>query len=413
MRVVFFSDDFPPTSFGGAGISTFELARGVRDAGNEVYAITTCRKPEDAGVVTYEGITVYKVASAYNGRWRAYKSVCNRKVLAKLAKILDTIKPDVVHVNNIHEHISWYSIRLAKKYAKRVVFTARDTMSVTYGKLVTKRYLETLNPKITWLDNVKQARLRYNPLRNILIKKYLAFADKKFAVSNALREALEKNGLDGFETLHTGIDTAVWQATQSEIDSFRARNNLAGKKVIMFGGRLSEAKGGAIAIEALAKIAREVPESVLLVAGDDSDAYAKHMHEKAKELGVGEKLIFSGWVARENMRIVYASADVVIVPSLYLDPFPRIVLEAMASAKPVIATPYGGAKEALKDGETGLVVNPLDSARMVGVVVDLLSDTNNAQKMGEDARRSMQQNFLLQTTIQNLLDRYNIILNGK
>ena len=169
MKILFLADDFPPMSFGGAGISTYELALGMKKAGQEVFVITTCRKESDEGEIEYNGLTVFNIASAYPGRWRAYVSIHNRPVVAQVEKLLARIKPDVVHANNIHSHLSFASLKIAKKYAKTVVFTARDTMTICYGKLNTKRYLKDLDARTTWLDHMRQARKRWNPLPNFFI----------------------------------------------------------------------------------------------------------------------------------------------------------------------------------------------------------------------------------------------------
>src|SRR3990167_770143 len=102
MKIVFLSDDFPPTSFGGAGISTYELALGMKKAGHEVFVITTCRKGSDAGEIEYQGLRVFKIASDYAPRWRAYISLYNIPVIRRVESLLKEIVPDVVHINNVH-----------------------------------------------------------------------------------------------------------------------------------------------------------------------------------------------------------------------------------------------------------------------------------------------------------------------
>ena len=102
MKITFLSDDFPPVSFGGAGISTFELAEGMKKKGHEVSVITSVRDRDDVGVVVYEGIKVFNIQSDYSYRYRFYKSINNRSVVREVDRILEEIKPDVVHANNIH-----------------------------------------------------------------------------------------------------------------------------------------------------------------------------------------------------------------------------------------------------------------------------------------------------------------------
>ena len=142
MKIVFLQDDFPPQSFGGAGISTYELAVGMKKAGHEIFVITTCRKRSESGETDYHGLKVFKIASDYHERWRAYVSLYNRPVVCQVEELLKRIRPDVVHANNIHFYLSYHCLKVAKQYARAVVFTARDTMLFSYGKLETKRYLD-------------------------------------------------------------------------------------------------------------------------------------------------------------------------------------------------------------------------------------------------------------------------------
>lgn len=409
MKILFLQDDFPPQSFGGAGISTFDLALGMKKAGHDVFVITTCRSENDAGEFNYHGLKVFKIASDYPGRWRAYLSLYNRRVVRQVEELLKTIRPDVVHANNIHFHLSYYTLKLAKRYAKVVVITFRDSMSFSFGKLRTKRYLRDFDTHLSWFDNLKQAKKRWNPFRNIFIKKYLKYADKLFAVSNALKKALEQNGIRNVEVIHTGVDVESWRVSEEEVVQFRKSNNLENKRVILFGGRLSEAKGGKKALEAIAKITTEAPNTALLVAGS-VDEYARGMKEEASRLGIGNKLIFTDWMEREDIKSAYAAADIALVPSICFDAFPRIVLEAMASGKPVVGTHYGGASEIIVDEVTGYVVNPLHSKEIADKILILLKDPKKAEKFGKAGYERVEKEFSLERSTGKYLDRFTKML---
>ncbi|KKT79220.1 MAG: Glycosyl transferase group 1 [Parcubacteria group bacterium GW2011_GWF2_44_8b] len=394
MKILFLSDDFPPTSFGGAGISTYELALGMKKAGQEVLVITTCRKKEEAGELEYQGLKIFKIASDYPGKWRAYISLYNPPVIRELEKILKKIKPDVVHANNIHFYLSYPSIKLAKTYSKVTVVTLRDTMSFSFGKLKTEKYLKNFDAHLTWLDQLKQARKRWNPLRNLIIKYYLGYADKKFAVSKALKKALEQNGIKNVEVIHTGTDIAEWQVLPDKVKSFKKRHGLEEKKVIFFSGRLSISKGANVTFEVIEKISQEFPDVILLVAGTGSNIKERN------------NLKFTGWIDREEIKLAYAASDVVLVPSLYLDPFPRVVIEAMAAGKPVVGTCYGGTPEAILDGVTGFVVNPFNTKEMAEKTLDLLRDSDKARRFGKAGRERVRNTFNLDEKIKNILACY-------
>lgn len=409
MKILFLSDDFPPASFGGAGISTYELALGMEKAGHEVFVITTCRKESEAGEFEYNGLKIFKIASDYFGRWRAYLSINNRPVVQHVEALLQQIRPDVVHANNIHAHLSYACLKVAKKYVKAVVFTARDVMTFNFAKLNTKRYLENLDCRTTWRDHIKQAGKRWNPFRNFFIKKYLGYADKIFSVSDALRDALAQNGISGVKTIHTGIEVATRHVSADAIATFRKRHALERKKIIFFAGRLSAEKGGTAVLGTLAEVSKEMSDVVLLVAGS-IDEYAQVMQEQAKKFGMEKQLIFTGWIEQEEVKVAYAVADIILVPSMYLDPFPRMVIEAMGSGKSVIGTCYGGAPEIIVNGVTGYIVNPFAVTEMAEKTLDLLKNPQKAKAFGQAGYERVIRNFNLEDKVKEYIAIYKALL---
>lgn len=409
MKILFLQDDFPPQSFGGAGISTYELAAGMKEAGHDVFVITACRKEREAGESNYNGIKVFKVASDYPARWRAYVSLYNRPVVRRVEELLKKIRPDVVHANNIHFYLSYHCLKVANRYAKAVVFTARDAMAFNFAKLQTRRYLENFDCRVTWRDHIKQARKRWNPFRNFFIKRYLGYADKIFALSESLKGALVQNGIKNVEVMGNGIDIRGWNVGADMMACFREKFGLFNKKVILFGGRLSGAKGGEKAIEALALITKEAPDAVLLVVGS-VDWYARVMKERAEKLGVKKNLVFTGWIGREEIKAAYAASDVVLMPSICLDAFGRVNIEAMASKKPVVGTCYGGTPEIVVDGLTGYIVNPLYPEQIAEKTLDLLGNSKKAEKFGQAGYERVKTNFNLEDVVKKYVAAYKEIM---
>ena len=393
MKIVFLTDDFPPISFGGAGFSTYELARGVQKAGHKVFVITTCRRANEAGEFEYDGLTVFRIASDYHERWRAWLSLYNPSVVRQVKGLLRRIQPDVVHANNIHYYLSYHCLKVAKRHAKRVVWTARDTMAISYGKLNTPRYLEHLDTRLTWRDHLRQARLRYNPLRNWLIRRYLRSADRLLAVSDALRGALAQNGIADVETLHTGIEVDAWQVSHVAVAAFRSKFGLEGKQVILFGGRLSASKGQGQALEAARLVRERMNGSVLLIMGGS---------EQKEETGI----VQTGWISGEEKKAAYAVSDIVWVPSVYLDPLPRVVLEAMAAGKPVIGSRYGGSPEVIVEGVTGYVVDPRHAEAIAEKAVYLLQHSDKAAAFGRAGQERIRTDFNLDEVIAQYIACY-------
>ncbi|TFV61680.1 glycosyltransferase family 1 protein [Geodermatophilus sp. DF01-2] len=186
---------------------------------------------------------------------------------------------------------------------------------------------------------------------------------------------LRRLGLDSdrVSIVPCGVDTAV----------FTPRGPVAprgDRKRLLVLGRLVERKGQEDAVRALAA----VPDVELVVVGGpsaaqlDDDPEVRRLREVAASLGVADRLVFTGAVARADVPAWVRSADVVLAVPWY-EPFGITPLEAMACGRPVVATAVGGLQDSVADGVTGDLVPPRDPARLGEVLAALLVD---------DARRA-------------------------
>jgi len=401
MKIVILSDDFPPKSLGGAGIVAFMQAKELSKRGHEVSVITTF---QDKGVdekIELDGMTVYRIQTNYNMFFRAYVSLFNLKTVFKVKNILKDIKPDVVHAHNIHQFLSYKVLDYARQFSKKVFITFHDVMSFHYTKLYPKRMGNKFDYKISWVSQIKNFKLQYNPLRNILIKRYLVNIDKKFSVSGALRDALEQNGIKNVEVLKNGLNIDDFNENKENIKTFKNKYDLNNKKVLFFSGRISRAKGIDVCINLIREISKTIPEVRLLIAGQKNEYVERILNsEDMKE--VRKRIIFTGWLNREEVVSAYYASDLITVLSLYLDPFPTTNLEAMATKRPVLGTIFGGTLESIEDGETGFVVNPYDFSSVLYKAMIVLNDENLAIRFGENGINRINDEFLIEIQIDKL-----------
>ena len=407
MKILILSDNFFPFNKGGASKVALDLAYGLEKAGGQVFVLTTCREKKNEKIINYQGLKVFRIYSNYHERWRAYLSLYNPQTIKKTERIIKEINPDVVHAHNIHYYLSYYSLKIARQYSKAVFLTVHDAMIFNYGKLATQRYLKNLDVRTYWWDHLKQARKRYNPFRNILIRYYLRYVDKIFAVSYALKEALNQNGIKNIEVIYNGIDTDEWRVDNDRINDFKRKYNLFNKKIVLFGGRLSDLKGGEQIMKVMGKVVKRVPEAILLVAGR-GDNYVQKILALAKSKDI--PLIFAGWLERDELKAAYFSSNIVVTPSLCLDTFNMINLEAMASEKPVVGTCFGGTSEIVKDGVTGYIVNPFNTEKMAGEIIGLLRDHEKAEKFGKAGYQRVKKYFSLDSQIKKTIAWYRKVL---
>lgn len=416
MKIVFLQDDFKPYALGGSAMVVDNIARVMAEEGHDVYVITSVQQESQAGSFLEDGVQIERVyVPPYDVRWRSYNSLYNKGAVKEVKIILKKLQPDVVHAHNIHYYLSYACLKVAKQSGAKVFLTAHDVMSFHYGKLVEfvnpndLSCPERFNYKVSPLQQIKKYKKRYNPFRNAVIRYYLKYIDRIFAVSNALKEALNQNGIQNVEVIYNGIDIDKWKADTASLDAFRKKCNLYDKKVVLFGGRLSGAKGGHQAILALEEIIKEVPEVMLVVMGNKNE-YAQKMIKVARDRGIDNHLIFTGWIEQqEEIKVIYAVSDVVLLPSVCFDSFPTINLEAMASKKPVVGTCYGGSREVVVDGVTGYIVNPLNVKKMASKTIDLLNNPQKAEMFGRAGYEKVKGEFSLKKSVKEYLDRFNKI----
>lgn len=386
------------------------LARGLKQAGHKVSVITAVRDARYAGKSQEGGIDVYAIQASYYEGFRAYKSLYNGFAVRRVKQILGEIKPDIVHAHNLHQYLSYACLKAAKATGAKVFLTAHDVMLFHYGKLTEfidpkNRLNFTANYKVFAWQFLRRYGLRYNPFRNIMIRRYLRYVDKIFAVSRALKDALDQNGIKNVEVIHNGIDAHEWGVDSRKIEEFKQSHNLQNKKVVLFGGRISGLKGGEQAMRALLRIRKQIPNAVLLVVGKQNQ-YLADMQKLAKDLKIEESIIATGWLSGSELKLAYHASEVVVVPSLYLDPFPTVVLEAMACKKPVVATCFGGSPETVVDGETGYIVNPYNIESFAAKITDLLKNPAKAQAFGEAGYLRALESFSLNRMVEKYLEFY-------
>lgn len=412
MKILILQDDFPPRSLGGAGIVAFNLAKGFQKAGHKVYVITTVREKSQVGESNYQGLIIFRLYADYHERWRGYLSLYNPQTVSRVKELMKQIKPDKVHVHNIHYYLSYYCLKLAKKYSQNVFLTAHDVMLFHYGKLfefinpddfsIPKRF----NYKITPWQQIKRFKKRYNPFRNIIIRHYLKYVDKIFAVSYVLKDALFQNSIKNVEVIYNGIDINNWQIDEDKKISFRKKYNLFNKKIIFFGGRLSSFKGGKEILMATKMARKKFPELFLLVAGRRDD-YARKMLKWAKEEDIPLKI--TGWLEKDELKNAYFSSEIVVTPSLCLDTFNLINIEAMACQKPVIASCFGGGQEIVVNNQTGYIVNPLDIQTFANKIIDLLKNHKKSENFSQAEYLRVVQKFSLKEQVRQYIEQFNII----
>jgi glycosyltransferase involved in cell wall biosynthesis len=239
-------------------------------------------------------------------------------------------------------------------------------------------------PLITTIHNMinKGPLPRWKKMVYIRLTRFIAHRQNKII---AVSEAVRKNTIDALHipadkvvTIRNG--TKIYDLNQN-VDTIPVRQKLGLNPQIPVIACISrlipEQKGHRYLLLAAKQVIQQKPESQFLIVGDGT--YRNTLIELADQLGIKPNVSFVGW--QHNIGEILASIDICAVPSLW-DPLPRIVLEAMAAEKPVIASSVDGIPEAVIDGETGILVPPADETKLAEAILSLLNTPEKAKQMG-------------------------------
>lgn len=407
MRILLLNDTIPPENRGGAGEVVWRLAQGLQNAGHEIHLAAAT--PHKTFHEIRAHIPTYHLHSHYPERFRAYLSLYNPQTAAALKTLYAQLKPDVIHAHNIHTDLSYYSLVLAHRQQIPVVFTSHDVMLFAYHKLshfIHPQHCDTAPEayRLPFGYNLRQMRLRYNPARNLAIRHILTrYVQIRTVPSQALADAHAANDLPPFEVVYNGLNAEDFAASPEKIAALQDRWQLQGRKMILFAGRLTEAKGTVPLLRALNLVIQKVPEAILLVLSAqpiEAQIPPEFAHLQAQHIRSG------GWLSGDDLMAAFHLADVVTVPSIIFDTFPTINLEAMAAGKPILATCFGGSREIVQDGITGYLLNPFATDDFAAKLVRVLQDDDLRRQMGAAGQARLRAEFSLSYQIKKFEQLY-------
>ncbi len=221
-------------------------------------------------------------------------------------------------------------------------------------------------------------------VNNSLIRAKIRFcSDKIILISDWMKGFIRSNNA---VVIHNTVDLSEFD--RLDPDRIRLHFNLRGKTIV-YAGSLEERKGVQYLIKAFPLIKAAVPDIRLLIVGKTLPGRKNYLG-KLESMANDHDVIFAG--SRPDVHDAISAADVIVVPSLN-EAFGRIIIEAMACSKPVIATNVGGIPEIIENGKNGLLVPPADAKSIADAAIKLLSDRSFADMIAMAGRHTAEHQF--------------------
>jgi len=279
-----------------------------------------------------------------------------------------------------------------------------------YGRLAAKLagVPVIISTELTLKD---QAPTMFRRMRDIALYLFNAslnkYSDLIICASEAIKRQWEnKNTNRKIRVVYPPFDTSKISA----IEYFPLRKDFKknGEWVIGTVGRLSEEKRHIDLINAFVSVSKIFPKSKLLIVGD---GYLRDKLEKSVDnLEVRNKIVFVGF--KENVFQFLKEMDIFVFPSR-TEGLGIVILEAMASGLPVVASNIGGIPEIVKHNETGVLVEPQKPSELAEAIIQLLKNPEKMHKMGDNGRKRVLTNFLPEHFINQQESIYKTLLMAK
>ena len=361
-----------PPFYSGAGAQALRLAKKLREKGVPI-SMLTAKHARIEGEVFIEGIKVYRL-SVFGCR--------------KIKPLIFALAASLFLLRN---HRTYDIVHLHGAYWRIVPII-----------LVTKFLKKKIIVKMTQLGTDDPMTIRRRKLGALLLKA-LSLANAIISISPGLSDSYRQSflPLDKLVEIPNGINTNEFrplsEAMRRELKSYLQLP--ADDQIVTFVGNISQRKGVDLLIEAWRNVIAKRPHLRLLLIGPLGDKYsgvsnsfAEDLFDRVRRYGLSDKVSFLGY--RDNVKQYLQVSDLFVLPSR-LEGLPNALLEAMACGVACVATDITPISDIITDGINGLTFPKDDVSKLSQVILALIDDLERAQKLGEEARKTILGKFSL------------------
>ncbi len=390
-----------------------EKMRRVAGKGHQVIVVCPWLKVWHRGSVRVGDVQIYRYWPPMIPQWwlwplnRLVRKLYIIQTQRALSRVVARYTPDVVYVWQAREAgyaVSMIHDRLPCPFVFR---------QITAWKWHFNRHVSEIFKHARWyqalsrfgisavLDPFLAFLLDYSTQKKYVREIYRA-ADKVVLLSDAAVKDAEEIGLDRkkAEVIGVAIEEDVF-APMLHKESLRKELNLEEKNTILFIGRINFAeKGVGILLEAMARVVARVPHSQLVLIGGGEIERAQLLCHK---LGIAEHVRILGKRPFSVLAKYINTSDVFTTPSLWMEAFGQVTIEAMSCGVPVVTSDAGASPEINIDHETGFVVPAGNSEKLAHALLLLIQNVALRKQYGMQARERVLKNYTYDVMVQKFI----------
>ena len=310
----------------------------------------------------------------------------NPALIFKLTKIIKDKKIDIVHGQGA-----------------RAEFYARIAARLAGGT----KYVSTIAMPVEGYD----VGLLRKSIYFVLDRATEMYVDRFIVVSDILRNTLiTKHHIppEKLTKIYNGIEIDHYDPKSTASHRIKIRDVLGvNKDDILLGalGRMVWQKGFEFLIKCIQDVVKAHGETKVIIVGEG--LLKKDLENLCRQLKVENKTIFAGF--RSDIKEILSAVDIVVIPSL-LEGFPMLTLEAMAMAKPIVATRIDGITEQITDGVEGILVPPREPIALAVAINKIIQDKELGRFLGLAARKKVEKEFTVEKMINETENVYHSLL---
>lgn len=410
MRILFLANFYPPFEIGGQERSCQEVFEGLMARGHECLILTSMHgvnnvPTNEPGVRRWLYLEMDMVPLRHSWVFFTQRKRREAQNLQRFEQLIEEFKPEVVFVWGMWNLPRTLPALAERRLPGRVAYRFAEY----WPTLPTQHEFFWRAPAQNWRTYLPKRIL--SALALFILAREKKHVELKFAhvmcVSEATKQVLLQGGVPvaHAQVIHTGLAVDEFLNGRLKMPKDTPNQPLN----LLYAGRMTAEKGIDTVIEALAEFVQDTAPNIhLQLAGGGSQAYLSELREKVSRLGLAHRVSFLGRVPAAEMPHLMQACDLLIVPSVWPEPFARVVLEGMVSRAVVVATPTGGTAEIVRDGENGLLFPAGDSHALAECIRRLAENADLRNQLAEAGWQTVMKHF----TKQEMLNRIEAFLKG-